>query len=106
MLAVADEGYGIPPEEQQAVFGKFYKGSKSPLKVHFVRYADDFIITGATREVLAGEVQPLVEQFLALLELFNGQSFGERDAANGERFARLRHGATTDQPGVGDRMVG
>lgn len=50
---------------EQVLVDKFYKGSKSPLKVHFVRYADDFIITGATREVLAGEVQPLVEQFLA-----------------------------------------
>jgi len=29
-----------------------------------VRYADDFIITGASREVLENEVKPLVEQFL------------------------------------------
>ena len=33
-------------------------------KVNLVRYADDFIITGATREVLENEVKPLVEQFL------------------------------------------
>lgn len=33
-------------------------------KVNFVRYADDFIITGATKEVLEEEVKPLVEQFL------------------------------------------
>jgi RNA-directed DNA polymerase len=29
-----------------------------------VRYADDFIITGATKELLENEVKPLVEQFL------------------------------------------
>ncbi|MBJ7610548.1 MAG: group II intron reverse transcriptase/maturase [Candidatus Dormibacteraeota bacterium] len=34
-------------------------------KVNLVRYADDFIITGATSEVLANEVRPLVERFLA-----------------------------------------
>lgn len=35
------------------------------LKVNVVRYADDFVITGATREVLETEVRPWVEQFLA-----------------------------------------
>jgi RNA-directed DNA polymerase len=33
-------------------------------KVNLVRYADDFIITGATRELLENEVKPQVEQFL------------------------------------------
>ncbi len=33
-------------------------------KVHLVRYADDFIITGTSRVLLRGEVQPLVEHFL------------------------------------------
>ena len=33
-------------------------------KVNLVRYADDFIITGATKDVLENEVRPLVEQFL------------------------------------------
>ena len=33
-------------------------------KVHLVRYADDFIITGATRALLVDEVKPLVMQFL------------------------------------------
>ena len=33
-------------------------------KVNLVRYADDFIITGATKELLENEVKPLVEQFL------------------------------------------
>ena len=33
-------------------------------KLHFVRYADDFIITGNSREILEERVQPLVEEFL------------------------------------------
>jgi RNA-directed DNA polymerase len=33
-------------------------------KVHLVRYADDFIITGDSREMLENEVRPLVEEFL------------------------------------------
>jgi RNA-directed DNA polymerase len=33
-------------------------------KVHLVRYADDFIITGNSRELLVNEVRPLVEGFL------------------------------------------
>jgi RNA-directed DNA polymerase len=33
-------------------------------KVHYVRFADDFIITGATKELLGIEVIPLVEEFL------------------------------------------
>ncbi len=34
------------------------------LCVNVVRYADDFIITGRTRELLEREIKPLVEQFL------------------------------------------
>src|SRR5262249_1065409 len=34
-------------------------------QVHLVRYADDFIVTGASQEVLEREVRPLVEAFLA-----------------------------------------
>jgi len=33
-------------------------------KVHLIRYADDFIITGRTKELLEHEVRPLVEQFM------------------------------------------
>jgi RNA-directed DNA polymerase len=33
-------------------------------KIHLVRYADDFIITGTSRVLLQREVQPLVEHFL------------------------------------------
>src|ERR1700756_598976 len=38
-------------------------GGKFPC-VNLIRYADDFIITGRTKELLVGEVKPLVEQFL------------------------------------------
>ncbi|MCO4888898.1 group II intron reverse transcriptase/maturase [Cupriavidus sp. WGtm5] len=36
------------------------------LKVNVVRYADDFVITGTTPEILQNEVKPWVEQFLAV----------------------------------------
>ncbi len=32
--------------------------------VHLIRYADDFIITGRSKEILEQEVKPLVEQFM------------------------------------------
>jgi RNA-directed DNA polymerase len=34
-------------------------------KVHMVRYADDFVITGNSMELLEDEVKPLVEKFLS-----------------------------------------
>jgi RNA-directed DNA polymerase len=37
--------------------------SKNP-KVNYIRYADDFIITGNSMELLENEVKPLVENFL------------------------------------------
>lgn len=33
-------------------------------RVHLVRYADDFVITGHSRELLEEQIRPLVEQFL------------------------------------------
>jgi len=44
---------------------RYRSGNNNPSRVNIVRYADDFIITGATQEVLADEVRPMVEQFLA-----------------------------------------
>jgi RNA-directed DNA polymerase len=45
-------------------------------KVHMVRYADDFIITGNSKELLANKVKPLVEKFLSAkgLELSLGKT--------------------------------
>lgn len=34
-------------------------------KVNLIRYADDFVITGSSKELLENEVKPLVEEFLA-----------------------------------------
>lgn len=33
-------------------------------KVHLVRYADDFIVTGSSKELLENDVKPLIEAFL------------------------------------------
>jgi RNA-directed DNA polymerase len=40
------------------------RGPQRRNKVHLVRYADDFIITGTSKELLRDEVQPLVAHFL------------------------------------------
>lgn len=40
--------------------------ARQPAKAHVVRYADDFIVTGATRELLELRVKPAVEEFLAV----------------------------------------
>ena len=32
--------------------------------VNFIRYAADFVVTGRSKELLEGEVKPLIEQFL------------------------------------------
>ena len=36
-----------------------------PTKVNLIRYADDFIITGCSKELLENEVKPMVRDFLA-----------------------------------------
>jgi RNA-directed DNA polymerase len=36
------------------------------LKINVVRYADDFVITGGSKEVLGNEIRPWVEAFLAV----------------------------------------
>ena len=43
---------------------KWKDGKKWTPKVNLVRYADDFIITGDSTELLENEVRPLVERFL------------------------------------------
>ena len=40
------------------------RGQRHRNKVHLVRYADDFLITGTSKELLRDEVQPLVAHFL------------------------------------------
>jgi RNA-directed DNA polymerase len=45
---------------------KFKRKKTFNPKVHMVRYADDFIITGNSKELLENEVRPLVEEFLKI----------------------------------------
>lgn len=40
------------------------RGGYTNYKVHLIRYADDFIITGASKELLANEVLPIVNDFM------------------------------------------
>lgn len=47
----------------RAVFPK-PKTMSQPNRVYLVRYADDFIVTGDSQELLRDKVQPLVEAFL------------------------------------------
>ncbi|UVL38604.1 group II intron reverse transcriptase/maturase [Pseudomonas sp. B21-040] len=51
-------------ESQLKLYWGVTKAKK--LKINVVRYADDFVITGTSREVLETEVRPWVEQFLAV----------------------------------------
>jgi RNA-directed DNA polymerase len=47
-------------------FPRLPKSQGRPLsKVHLIRYADDFVITGRSREQLEREVRPVVQAFLA-----------------------------------------
>ncbi|HSC07838.1 MAG TPA: group II intron reverse transcriptase/maturase [Steroidobacteraceae bacterium] len=51
---------------QRALDGLFNKVRRArEAKVHLVRYADDFVITGSSRELLEERVQPFVAEFLA-----------------------------------------
>lgn len=54
---------------EKAIKDKYYKRkvnkkTYSP-KVNFIRYADDFIITGESREILKNGVKPIIIEFLA-----------------------------------------
>lgn len=51
---------------EQLLAGHFPKQGKAgtQTKVNLVRYADDFIVTGVSKELLEQEVKPLVEDFL------------------------------------------
>ena len=52
LQALLHERFGATPQQQ------------ARNKVHLVRYADDFLITGTSKELLRDEVQPLVAHFL------------------------------------------
>lgn len=42
----------------------FSKDQRNKNRVNLIRFADDFVITGITREILANKVKPLVSNFL------------------------------------------
>jgi RNA-directed DNA polymerase len=46
-------------------FGKKNTKASYKTKVNYVRYADDFVITGISKELLVERVKPLVEAFMA-----------------------------------------
>jgi RNA-directed DNA polymerase len=48
------------------LLAKFPKGKHPSPKMNMVRYADDFIITGDSREWLENEIKPAVVEFLAV----------------------------------------
>ncbi len=43
---------------------KKVNGKISCTKINFVRYADDFIVTGVSKELLENEVKPVIIEFL------------------------------------------
>lgn len=45
---------------------KFGKAKAGKLKVGLVRYADDFVVTGGSKELLETEIRPWIEEFLAV----------------------------------------
>lgn len=52
-------------KELEALFGKKNTKASYKTKVNYVRYADDFVITGISKELLVNEVKPVVEAFMA-----------------------------------------
>lgn len=45
------------------VIPKTTRRGRDIAKVNFVRYADDFIVTGSSKEILEGEIKPAIENF-------------------------------------------
>lgn len=56
---------GLETDLKAHLVAKYRKTKAKGLKVHVIRYADDFVITGNSRELLETEIRPWVEAFLA-----------------------------------------
>jgi len=56
---------GLEVELLAHLGAKLGKSKAGKLKINVVRYADDFIVTGASKEVLETEIRPWIEAFLA-----------------------------------------
>lgn len=52
-------------KELESRFGQRNTKASYKTKVNYVRYADDFVITGISKELLENEVKPIVEAFMA-----------------------------------------
>jgi RNA-directed DNA polymerase len=48
----------------EALIRKRFPQGRAGYKVNFIRYADDFVITAASREIITNEIGPLVKAFL------------------------------------------
>ena len=56
---------GLEAELTKHLGARFGKSKIEKLKVGVVRYADDFVVTGASKELLETEIRPWIEAFLA-----------------------------------------
>lgn len=50
---------------EAAVLGQFPERLKRQRKIHFIRFADDFVVIGSSKELLETEIKPLIETFLS-----------------------------------------
>ncbi|KHK59159.1 DNA polymerase [Burkholderia sp. A9] len=57
---------GLERDLEKYLAAKFRTRENRKLKVNVVRYADDFVITGVSKEVLEEVIKPWVEAFLAV----------------------------------------
>lgn len=56
---------GLETELISHLVAKHGKSKAKGLKVHVVRYADDFVVTSSSKELLQTEIRPWIEAFLA-----------------------------------------
>jgi len=56
---------GLETELTEHLGAKYGKSKTGRLKVGVVRYADDFVVTGISQELLETEIRPWIEAFLA-----------------------------------------
>jgi len=50
---------------EAAVLGQFPERLKRLRKIHFIRFADDFVVIGSSKELLETDIKPRIETFLA-----------------------------------------
>lgn len=50
---------------EAAVLGQFPERLKRQRKIHFIRFADDFVVIGSSNELLETDIKPRIETFLA-----------------------------------------